>query len=701
MKKLFTKFFLCTFIISACNQEINMKEPQPKQIPFKMEAHGDVRIDNYYWLRDDTRSDPEILTYLESENEYFENWISQNSDYRNQIFTELESQIPLIEETLRVKENNYLYYTRIKSSDQYQTYFRSKNDIEEIILDVNIEAGDNEFYSAAGLNVSPNENLLVFGEDLNGRREYNLKIKNLTSNEYLEDNIEGASPSAIWSADSQYLLYTKKDEVTLISNKVYVHKIGDDQSQDILIYEEKDNEFNIYIGESRSKKYAVIYVGKTDSNEIYLLDKDDFQSSLKLISSREDGHEYSIDHFGEYFYILSNKNNAKNFQIFKIEESDFNKSNQWDCIIPARDFHYIEDMIAYEDNLVLITRFDGLPTIELVNLPANTISTIEMPDDAYDVGLSYNNDVSADFFRFSYSSPKSPSQIFEYNLKTQSKKIVWKKQINNFFENDYQVSRIKTSVRDNSVVPVTIIHKKNINTAEAPLLIYGYGSYGINMDSGFRASIVPLLERGFIFAIAQIRGGSDLGREWYEDGRMLNKKNTFYDFIDATKYLIANNIGHPKKLFAMGGSAGGLLMGAVINFEPKLYQGIISAVPFVDVLTTMSDESIPLTTFEYDEWGDPRIKEQYDYMKSYSPYDNINSQEYPSVLVTTSLFDSQVQYFEPAKYVPKLRENTTSNNPIFLSINLIGGHGGKSGRLESLRETARDYTFILNVLENS
>ena len=701
MKKLFAKFIVCTLIISACNQEINMKEPQPKKIPFKMEAHGDVRIDDYYWLRDDSRSDPEILAYLESENEYFENWISNNYDYRNQIFKELEAQIPSIEETLRVKEKNFFYYTRIKSTDQYQTYFRSKNNIEEIILDVNIEAGNNEFYSAAGLNVSPNENLLVFGEDLNGRREYNLKVKNLTSNEYLEDNIEGASPSAIWSTDSQYLLYTKKDEVTLISNKVYIHKIGDDQSKDVLIYEEKDNEFNIYIGESRSKKYAYIYVGKTDSNEIYLLDKNDFQSPLKLISSREDGHEYSIDHFNKHFYILSNKNNAKNFQIFKIKESDFNKSNQWDCIIPVRDSHYIEEMIAYEDNLVLISRFDGLPTIELVNLSDNKISTIDMPDDAYDVGLSYNNDINADFFRFTYSSPKSPSQIFEYNLKAKSKKIIWKKQITNFFENDYQVSRIKTSVRDNTIVPVTIIHKKNINITEAPMLIYGYGSYGINMDSGFRSSIVPLLERGFVFAIAQIRGGSDLGREWYEDGRMFNKKNTFFDFIDATKYLITNNIGHPNKLFAMGGSAGGLLMGAIINFEPKLYRGIISAVPFVDVLTTMSDESIPLTTFEYDEWGDPRIKEQYDYMKTYSPYDNIRNQKYPSVLVTTSLFDSQVQYFEPAKYVPKLRENTTSNNPIFLSINLIGGHGGKSGRLESLRETARDYTFILNVLENN
>ena len=323
-----------------------------------------------------------------------------------------------------------------------------------------------------------------------------------------------------------------------------------------------------------------------------------------------------------------------------------------------------------------------------------------MKDEVYDVGLAYNNNFDSSFFRYSYSSLNTSPQIYKYDLFKTSNTIVWKKQVKNFLDSSYEIKRIKTVARDKTEVPVSIVYKKGIDTKNAPMLIYGYGSYGINMDSGFRSSIVPLLDRGFIFAISQIRGGADMGRFWYEEGRMMKKNNTFFDFIDSTKFLIENNIGHKNKVFAMGGSAGGLLMGAVINYEPELYKGIVSAVPFVDVLTTMSDESIPLTTFEYDEWGNPNNKEEYLYMKTYSPYDNINKLNYPAVLVTTSLFDSQVQYFEPAKYVPKLRENSTSGNPVFLNINLVGGHGGKSGRLDSLNETALDYSFILNILND-
>ena len=671
--------------------------PKPKKIPYELEAHGDKRIDNYYWMRDDSRSDPELIAYLETENEYFKNWRNSRVDYQGEIFNELKNMIPNEEETLRVKDGNYFYYSRIKADQQYSTYFRHQS-TEEVLLDANKEAEGKEFYSVAGLNVSPSEELLLYGEDLNGRREYTLRIKDLKNNKMLSDEIVKVSPSSVWSNDSQYILYAKKDEETLIQNQVYLHKLGTDQSEDKLIYKEDDNEFNIWLSESRTKKYIYIYIEKTNSSEVWLMDKSDPLKPLELVLKRSDNHLYSIEDGGDYFYALSNHNDSKNFKIMKFKEADFGNINNWEIVVDVRDSHYIEDMLTFSNHIIVQSRYDGIPIIEVLDLRSNELTQIQMKDEVYDVGLAYNNNFEAAFFRYSYSSLKTTPQIYKYDFNDKKNNVVWKKQVENFLDTNYEVKRIKTLARDKTEVPVSIVYKKGIDLQDSPMLIYGYGSYGINMDSGFRSSITPLLDRGFIFAISQIRGGADMGRFWYEDGRMMNKNNTFFDFIDSTKYLIENNIGHKDKIFAMGGSAGGLLMGAVINYEPELYSGIVSAVPFVDVLTTMSDESIPLTTFEYDEWGNPANKDEYFYMKTYSPYDNIKKQNYPAVLVTTSLFDSQVQYFEPAKYVPKLREHTTSDNPVFLNINLVGGHGGKSGRLESLNETALDYSFILNIL---
>ena len=671
--------------------------PKPKKIPYELEAHGDKRIDNYYWMRDDSRSDPELIAYLETENEYFKNWLNSRVDYQGEIFNELKNMIPNEEETLRVKDGNYFYYSRIKADQQYSTYFRHQS-TEEVLLDANKEAEGKEFYSVAGLNVSPSEELLLYGEDLNGRREYTLRIKDLKNNKMLSDEIVKVSPSSVWSNDSQYILYAKKDEETLIQNQVYLHKLGTDQSEDKLIYKEDDNEFNIWLSESRTKKYIYIYIEKTNSSEVWLMDKSDPLKPLELVLKRSDNHLYSIEDGGDYFYALSNHNDSKNFKIMKFKEADFGNINNWEIVVDVRDSHYIEDMLTFSNHIIVQSRYDGIPIIEVLDLRSNELTQIQMKDEVYDVGLAYNNNFEAAFFRYSYSSLKTTPQIYKYDFNDKKNNVVWKKQVENFLDTNYEVKRIKTLARDKTEVPVSIVYKKGIDLQDSPMLIYGYGSYGINMDSGFRSSITPLLDRGFIFAISQIRGGADMGRFWYEDGRMMNKNNTFFDFIDSTKYLIENNIGHKDKIFAMGGSAGGLLMGAVINYEPELYSGIVSAVPFVDVLTTMSDESIPLTTFEYDEWGNPANKDEYFYMKTYSPYDNIKKQNYPAVLVTTSLFDSQVQYFEPAKYVPKLREHTTSDNPVFLNINLVGGHGGKSGRLESLNETALDYSFILNIL---
>ena len=692
----FISLSLSILILNGCYEMSINNPPKPKKIPYKLEAHGDIRIDDYYWMRDDTRSDPELISYLESENDYFQNWRDSNIDYESSIYKELKSMIPDEEETLRVKDGSFYYYSRIKASEQYSTYYRNSSN-EEILLDVNKEAEGKEFYNVAGLNISPDENLLLYGEDLNGRREYTLRIKNLKNNSLLEDEIVKASPSAIWSNDSEYIIYAKKDEETLIQNQIYLHKLGTNQDEDKLIYKESDNEFNIWLSESRTKKYIYVYIEKTNSSEVWLMDKSDPLKPLELVLKRSEGHLYSVEDGGDYFYALSNHNDAKNFKVMRFKGTDFNNIDKWQNVLDDRETHYIEDMLTFTNHIVIQSRFDGIPIIEILDINSNKLSEIKMNDEVYDLGLTYNNDFNSSFFRYSYSSLKTTPQIYRYDLYDNENKVVWKKQVNNFLDTNYEVKRIKTLARDKTEVPVSIVYKKGVDLETAPLLIYGYGSYGINMDSGFRSSITPLLNRGFIFAIAQIRGGADMGRYWYEDGRMMKKNNTFFDFIDATKFLIENGIGNPEKLFATGGSAGGLLMGAVINYEPELYKGIVSAVPFVDVLTTMSDESIPLTTFEYDEWGNPENKDEYMYMKTYSPYDNIYKANYPSVLVTTSLFDSQVQYFEPAKYVPKLRENSTSGNPIFLSINLVGGHGGKSGRLESLKEISRDYSFILNI----
>ena len=467
-----------------------------------------------------------------------------------------------------------------------------------------------------------------------------------------------------------------------------------------MIYKEGDSEFNIWLSESRTKKYIYIYIEKTNASEVWLMDKSDPLKPIELVLKRSENHLYSVEDGGDYFYALSNYNDAKNFKIMQFKGSDFGDISKWEVVLDERESHYIEDMLTFNEHIVIQSRFDGIPLIEILNIESKKMSQIKMTDEVYDVSLAYNNNFDERFFRYSYSSLKTSPQIYKYDLFESKNDVIWKKQVNNFFDSNYDVKRIKTSARDKTEVPVSIVYKKGLDLQNSPMLVYGYGSYGINMDSNFRSSIIPLLDRGFIFAISQIRGGADMGRYWYEDGRMLKKNNTFFDFIDSTKYLVENNIGHKDKLFAMGGSAGGLLMGAVINYEPELFKGVVSAVPFVDVLTTMSDESIPLTTFEYDEWGNPANKDEYFYMKTYSPYDNIEELNYPAVLVTTSLFDSQVQYFEPAKYVPKLREFSISGNPIFLNINLVGGHGGKSGRLESLNEAALDYSFILNILND-
>ena len=676
-----------------------IQPPKPKKIPKKLVAHGDERIDDYYWLRDDDRKDKEVISYLEEENAYLESWFASKKDLRKDIYEEMVSHIPDAETSMKIKRDVYYYFSEMESTKQYSTYFREKDNKKELLLDINEMAEGHDYYSVSSLAPSPDHRLIAYSEDLSGRREFNIKIKDLSKNIIIDQAIKNSSGSVIWSPCNEIIYYTKKDPITLITNKVLKHVIGESEIKDIVIYEEKDPEFNLSIGKSRSKKYLYIYIGKTESSETLLLDLEEKNSELISILPREEKHLYSVEDTPECFYVLTDSDNAKNFKLMKFNLDQVGSKDSWETVVEHDPKILIEGFVTFPEYIFLEVREDGLPKIIRLNRSDLSRKNIDFNDPAYSAYLSVNNDYFSDEIYFGYSSPKSPSSVFKENIESGQREIVWQQQVKNFDESSYSVERLKINARDDVKVPVSMVYKKDIDLKSAPILVYGYGSYGSIMDAGFRTSILPLLDKGFIFAVANIRGGSEMGREWYEDGKMLKKMNTFNDFIDSTKALINQGYGSPKKVFAMGGSAGGLLMGVIVNMEPELYKGIISAVPFVDVLTTMSDESIPLTTFEYKEWGNPAIKEEYEYIKQYSPYDNIVPSNYPTVLITSSLYDSQVQYYEPAKYVPKLRENSLSDDPILMKMNLRGGHAGKSGRLSAIEESALDNAFLLNLLD--
>ena len=675
-----------------------MPAPKPKKIPKILEAHEDLRTDNYYWLRDDTRKNPEILNYLEEENKYCEEWFSNGVDYRKEIYDELINSIPSEEVSLKIKKNDFYYFSKMKSDEQYPVYFREKETVEEEILNVNKLGKDLDYYQISGVSPSPNNNIIAYGEDKNGRREYSIKFKDLRSNSLLIDELQNTSGNISWGND-EYVFYTLKDPKTLISNKVFRHKLGESQKDDLLIYEELDDQFNLSISKSRTDRYIYINSSKTESNEIRMIDLENILEEPRCLLERSDKHLYYVEDTPESFYALSNKNDRINFCLLNFKKENFGNYSDWKIVLEHNDQILLEDFVCFPGLIFLDIREDGLPKILKLNIEDLSQDLIDFPDEAYSCYISANPKYDSDEFLFGYSSLRKPSSVFSLNLKTFEKKEIWRSEVLNFDENLFEIKREKIISRDGIKVPNSLVYKKGIDLKKAPILMYGYGSYGSIIDASFRKTMLPLLNRGFIFCISHIRGGSEMGRQWYEDGKMFKKKNTFYDFIDSTKGLTQKGIGDPKNIFALGGSAGGLLMGAVINYEPELYKGIISAVPFVDVLTTMSDESIPLTTFEYKEWGNPKNKEEYDYIKSYSPYDNIKKQNYPTVFVTSSLFDSQVQYYEPAKYVPKLRENSSSENPIIMKMNLIGGHAGKSGRLNALEESAQDNAFFLKLYE--
>lgn len=677
-----------------------MNAPIAKKVPFEITTHGDTRIDNYYWLRDMDRKDPEIIAHLEAENAYTKQELAHTENLQNKLFDELKGRIKQTDESVPYLYDGYYYYTRFEEGKEYPIYCRKLGSLsaeEEIMLEVNQMAEGFSYYQVAATSISNNNQLLAFSEDTLSRRIYTIRFKDLRTGEYLEDAIEGTAGSIVWANDNKTLFYVRKEDVTLRSHKIFKHVLGTDPSTDEEVYHEKDATFNVGIGKSKSKKWLFIHSSSTVSDEYQILKADEPSGKWKLIEPRQRDLEYGVLHFKNHFYITTNLN-AKNFRIMKVSEDNPSLEN-WEEVIAHREDVLIEDVDVFSDFLVITEKQNAQSNIRVIRWDESEDYRIPFDEEAFQVYTTTNVEFNTEKLRFGYQSMTTPSSSFEYDMTTKRFELLKQQEVlGDFDKNNYKAERIWATARDGVKVPMSIVYRKGTNLNEkTPLLLYGYGSYGHTIDPYFSPSRLSLLDRGFVFAIAHIRGSQMMGREWYEDGKMLNKKNTFYDFIDCAKHLISINYTSPEHLYAMGGSAGGLLMGAIMNLEPNLWNGVIAAVPFVDVVTTMLDETIPLTTGEFDEWGNPKDETYYHYIKSYSPYDNIETKDYPNLLVTTGLHDSQVQYWEPAKWVALLREKKTDNNRLLMLTNMEFGHSGASGRFEVYKEIALEYAFLLDL----
>lgn len=674
--------------------------PKAKKIPYTLEIHNDIRIDDYYWLND--RKNPEVIEYLNQENAYYEEMTAHTKEFQKALFEEMKSRIKEDDQSVPYLYNGYWYISRFAKGQDYPIYSRKKATLEapeEIMFDCNEMAKGLSYFQLGGVSVSPNNQFAAFSVDKVSRRIYTIQIKNLLTNAILEDTIENATGSAIWANDNQTIFYVTKDPVTLRSDKVYRHKIGTNPQEDVLVFEEKDDTFSVFIYKEKSRKYVVIGSQSTMTTEYRFLNADVPEGEFTIFQKRTRGLEYSISHFGTDFYVLTNKDKATNFKLMKTSEDQTGKEN-WVEVIPHREEVLLEDIEIFSEYLVVEERANGLTKLRIMPWGGEEEYYLPFESETYTAYTSTNVDFDTSILRYGYQSLTTPSSIIDFNMKDKTKEVKKEQEVlgGKFDKNNYEEKRVWATAKDGVQVPISLVYRKGIQLdGTNPLLQYAYGSYGYSMDCTFSSTRLSLLDRGFIFAIAHIRGGEDLGRPWYEAGKLLQKKNTFTDFIVCSEFLIKNQYTSAEHLYAEGGSAGGLLMGAVINMAPDLYHGIIAQVPFVDVVTTMLDDSIPLTTGEYDEWGNPNEKEYYEYMKSYSPYDNIEAKAYPNMLVTTGLHDSQVQYWEPAKWVAKLRDTKTDQNQLFLDTNMDTGHGGASGRFEALKELAKEFSFLLDL----
>ena len=674
--------------------------PKAKKVPKKLVAHNDVRIDNYYWLND--REDQEVLDYLHAENKFTKGKLKHTEHFQKELFEEMKARIKEDDQSVPYKLNGYWYLTRFEKGKDYPIYTRKKESLEapeELLFDCNDMAKEHTYFNLGSISISPDNTLAAFTTDVVSRRQYTIQIKNLVTGEIYSEKILNSTGSVTWANDNETIFYSRKDELTLRSHKIYRHKLHTLVEEDIEVFHETDETYNTFVYKTKSRKYIVIGSSSTLTSEYRILNANTPNDEFKLISKRERGVEYAIAHFNDSFYVLTNKDESPNFKLQKTSENQ-TESKYWQDLIPHRKDVLLEDIEIFEDYLVVSEREQGLNKLRIKSWDGKEDYYLPFESETYTANTGNNPDFNSDTLRYSYNSLTTPSSVIDYNFKTKVHEIKKEQEVldANFNKENYTSERIWVTARDGVKVPVSLVYRKDLKKETGnPLMLYAYGSYGSTIDPYFSTVRLSLLDRGFIYAIAHIRGGEYLGRDWYETGKLLSKMNTFHDYIDCSKHLIANKYTSNKRLYAYGGSAGGLLMGVIVNQNPELYQGVLAVVPFVDVVTTMLDDTIPLTTGEYDEWGNPNDKEYYDYMKSYSPYDNVSKQDYPNILVTTGIHDSQVQYWEPAKWVAKLRDYKTDNNLLLLHTDMDSGHGGASGRFESLKEVALEYAFIMDL----
>ena len=706
---------IAAFISSCNNQTQEMKRtayhwpdsitaPICEKKPKELIAHGDTRIDNYYWLNDYFKKGPDstkVVDYLTAENKYYDTMMAGTKTLQQKLYTEMKARIKEKDESVPVFKNNYYYYSRVEEGKDYFVYCRKKGTLdakEEVLLDVNKMAEGHNYFSATGFSISMDNKLLAYGIDTLSRRQYNIFIKNLETGEVYKDMVTNTEGEAVWANDNKTFFYTAKNLVTLLSEKIKKHVLGTSAATDKTVYEEKDPSNYIGVGKTKSDKFILIGSSATLSSEYRFINADTPDDAFKIFQPRMKEVLYDVDNANDKFYIRTNLN-AKNFKIVTCAE-DKTASSNWNEMIAHNDSILIQGIDVFKNFVAVSERKNGLTQVHIINTQNNASHYLAFDEPAYTANLAYTPDYNSDIVRFNYTSLTTPSSVFDYNMGTKEKKLMKQQEVvGGYTVGDYVTERLFATAKDGTKIPISVVYKKGFKKdGTAPLHLYGYGSYGASMDASFSAARLSLLNRGFAFAIAHIRGGQEMGRYWYEDGKMMKKINTFTDFIDCADFLIAQNYTTKEHLYTSGGSAGGLLMGAVVNMRPDLWHGVIAGVPFVDVITTMSDPTIPLTTNEYDEWGNPTAsKENYDYMKLYSPYDNVEKKAYPNMLVTTGLHDSQVQYFEPAKWVAKLRVMKTDNNKLLLFTNMEAGHGGASGRFKALIDRAREFAFFLSL----
>ncbi len=690
--------------------ENEKKAPLANKRPHNLEMHGDVRVDNYYWMRlSDEQKEAEakdeqtqeVLTYLTAENDYTKAVMQHTEDFQVKLFQEMKGRIKETDESVPVKDNGYWYYTRFEEGKDYAFYCRKKDSLEnaeEVMIDGPSLAEGKSYWALGGMTVSPDNQWIAYGVDEVSRRVYRVFFKELATGKISDDVLEGTTGRATWATDNKTLFYSKRDPQTLREFQIWKHILGTPQDQDILVYEEQDETFSCFVFKTKSEKYIVIGSSQTLTTEYRVLEADQPNGAFRIFQARQREMEYAIDHYGDYFYITTNWN-AKNFKLMRTALDKTNMES-WEEVIPHREDVLLEGVEMFRDFMVIDERKNGLTQLRIKRWDGTQEYYLPFEDAAYSAGVGANPDFNTEILRYGYTSMVTPMSTFDFNMVTQEKTLLKQQEIvGGYNAADYHCERLMVPVSDGTLVPVSLVYKKGFErNAQSPLLLYAYGSYGHSLDAGFGSARLSLLNRGFAYAIAHIRGGQEMGRHWYDNGKLLQKKNTFTDFVDCAQYLVNEQFTASDRLFAMGGSAGGLLMGVVANMAPQLFKGIISAVPFVDVVTTMLDETIPLTTFEYDEWGNPNHEEYYRYMKSYSPIDNIEQKSYPNILVTTGYWDSQVQYWEPAKYVAKMRDLKTDQNRLLFWCNMDAGHGGKSGRFEALKEVALEYAFMLDLV---